>query len=62
MGRECVLHYSRLNRFCVFSHDELVCAMAAQPEKLDMSIALATFKDTVTMFQSEKGTIVSSHR
>ena len=32
MGRECVAHYSMLHRFCVFSHDELVCKMA---ENLD---------------------------
>lgn len=55
MGRECVQHYSKLNRFCVFSHDELVCAMASQPEKLDTAIALATYHDIVKMFEAEKG-------
>ncbi|KRT85718.1 PHD finger motif containing protein [Oryctes borbonicus] len=54
MGRECVLHYSQLRRFCVFSHDELVCKMAANPEKLDITIAAATYQDMLRMVETEK--------
>lgn len=61
MGRECVNHYAKLNRFCVFSHDELVCSMALQPDKLDISIALATHKDILKMFAAEKGISISDN-
>lgn len=54
MGRECVLHYSQLRRFCVFSHDELVCKMAANPEKLDITVAAATYQDMLRMVETEK--------
>ncbi|CAH0562135.1 unnamed protein product [Brassicogethes aeneus] len=54
MGRECVLHYSHLRRFCVFSHDELVCKMALNTEKLDLTIAAATYQDMLHMVDSEK--------
>lgn len=54
MGRECILHYSHLRRFCVFSHDELVCKMALDPEKLDLTIAAATYQDMLQMVDTEK--------
>ncbi|CAH1965004.1 unnamed protein product [Acanthoscelides obtectus] len=54
MGRECVLHYSHLRRFCVFSHDELVCKMALDREKLDLTIAAATYQDMLVMVDTEK--------
>lgn len=54
MGRECVLHYSHLRRFCVFSHDELVCKMALNTEKLDITIAAATYQDMLQMVDTEK--------
>lgn len=54
MGRECVSHYSQLRRFCVFSHDELVCKMASNPEKLDLTVAAATYKDMLRMVELEK--------
>ncbi|XP_022915569.1 lysine-specific demethylase 5 [Onthophagus taurus] len=54
MGRECVLHYSQLRRFCVFSHDELVCKMAANPDKLDITVAAATYQDMLRMVETEK--------
>lgn len=54
MGRECVLHYSQLRRFCVFSHDELICKMAANPEKLDITVAAATYQDMLRMVETEK--------
>lgn len=54
MGRECILHYSQLRRFCVFSHDELVCKMAVNPEKLDLTVAAASYKDMLNLVESEK--------
>ncbi|XP_060536909.1 lysine-specific demethylase 5 [Cylas formicarius] len=54
MGRECVLHYSHLRRFCVFSHDELVCKMALDNDKLDLTIAAATYQDMLVMVDTEK--------
>ncbi|KAK5639199.1 hypothetical protein RI129_011691 [Pyrocoelia pectoralis] len=54
MGRECVLHYSHLRRFCVFSHDELVCKMACEPDKLSPLISATTYQDMLQMVDSEK--------
>uniref|UniRef100_A0A1B0CWY8 [histone H3]-trimethyl-L-lysine(4) demethylase n=1 Tax=Lutzomyia longipalpis TaxID=7200 RepID=A0A1B0CWY8_LUTLO len=54
MGRECINHYSTLRRFCVFSHDELVCKMALEPDKLNMGIATACFLDMAEMVDTEK--------
>ncbi|XP_067622183.1 lysine-specific demethylase 5 [Eurosta solidaginis] len=54
MGRECVNHYSVLRRFCVFSHDELVCKMALEPAKLTFGIATACYIDMAEMVDSEK--------
>ena len=54
IGRVCVAHYSMLHRFCVFSHDELICKMASDPENLDVSIAAATYHDMISMVKSEK--------
>ncbi|KAL7304867.1 hypothetical protein TKK_0002673 [Trichogramma kaykai] len=54
IGRECIAHYSNLRRFCVFSHDELVCKMSLEPENLDIGIATATYHDMLRMVQDEK--------
>lgn len=54
IGRVCVSHYSMLRRFCVFSHDELVCKMAADPERLDISLAASTYQDMLKMVETER--------
>ncbi|KAK7866457.1 hypothetical protein R5R35_008978 [Gryllus longicercus] len=54
MGRECVNHYSVLHRFCVFSHDELVCKMALNPDELDITVAVAAYQDMFEMVECEK--------
>ncbi|XP_071492108.1 lysine-specific demethylase 5A-like [Diadema antillarum] len=55
MGRLCIEHYRQLNRVCVFSHEELVCKMAADPESLDLSMAAAVYKEMLYMVEDEKG-------
>lgn len=54
LGRQCVEHYRLLHRYCVFSHDEMICNMAAKAEKLDVVLASAVHKDIVQMINEEK--------
>lgn len=54
MGRDCVNHYSKLRRVCVFSHDELVCKMALESDRLNLGIATACYLDMVEMIDTEK--------
>ena len=37
----------------MFSHDELVCKMVAQPQDLDLSLLLMAAKDASAMIQDE---------
>uniref|UniRef100_A0AAX7TQZ3 [histone H3]-trimethyl-L-lysine(4) demethylase n=1 Tax=Astatotilapia calliptera TaxID=8154 RepID=A0AAX7TQZ3_ASTCA len=53
MGRQCVAHYRRLHRYCVFSHEELLCKMAADPESLDVELAAAVYKEMQEMMDEE---------
>ncbi|KAA8580042.1 hypothetical protein FQN60_005577 [Etheostoma spectabile] len=53
MGRQCVAHYRRLHRYCVFSHEELLCKMASDPESLDVELAAAVFKEMGEMMEEE---------
>ncbi|XP_033647980.1 lysine-specific demethylase 5A-like isoform X1 [Asterias rubens] len=53
-GRSCIEHYRRLQRFCVFSHEELVCKMAADPDSLDLNLAAAVHKEMLVMVEKEK--------
>ncbi|KAJ0171215.1 hypothetical protein K1T71_013414 [Dendrolimus kikuchii] len=54
MGRECIAHYSTLRRYCVFSHDELVCKMALEADGLSLGVALAAYRDMRTMLHDER--------
>ena len=54
IGRNCVSHYRGLSRQCVFSHEELICKMAADPDRLDVELAAATHSDMLTMVEEEK--------
>ncbi|XP_053618891.1 lysine-specific demethylase 5 isoform X2 [Plodia interpunctella] len=54
MGRECIAHYSTLRRYCVFSHDELVCKMALEADSLSVCVALAAYRDMRTMLHDER--------
>lgn len=53
-GRSCIDHYRRLRRYCVFSHEELTCKMAASPEKLDLNLAAATHREMFILVQEER--------
>ncbi|KAM8830696.1 lysine-specific demethylase 5C isoform 1-T1 [Synchiropus picturatus] len=53
-GRSCIEHYRRLRRYCVFSHEELTCKMAASPEKLDLNLAAATHREMFIIVQEER--------
>lgn len=53
MGRQCVAHYRRLHRYCVFSHEELLCKMAADPESLDVELATSVFKEMGETMEEE---------
>ncbi|XP_077386911.1 lysine (K)-specific demethylase 5Ba [Festucalex cinctus] len=54
VGRGCVKHYRQLNRYCVFSHDEMVCNMAFKAQTLDVELASAVYKEMVAMIQEEE--------
>ncbi|XP_030221337.1 lysine-specific demethylase 5C isoform X1 [Gadus morhua] len=53
-GRSCIEHYRRLRRYCVFSHEELTCKMAACPERLDLNLAAATHREMFIIVQEER--------
>lgn len=53
IGRQCVNHYRRLRRHCVFSHEELIFKMAADPECLDVGLAAAVCKEMTVMIEEE---------
>uniref|UniRef100_A0A671PV55 [histone H3]-trimethyl-L-lysine(4) demethylase n=1 Tax=Sinocyclocheilus anshuiensis TaxID=1608454 RepID=A0A671PV55_9TELE len=54
LGRQCVEHYRLLNRYCVFSHDEMVCNMAMKADRLDVVLASAVQKDMRLMIKGER--------
>lgn len=54
MGRKCIEHYRELQRQCVFSHEELICKMAADPDSLDFKIAAKTYEDLLAIADLEK--------
>lgn len=54
LGRQCVDHYRLLQRYCVFSHDEMVCNMAMKADSLDVVLASAVQKDMQLMIKEER--------
>ena len=54
MGRKCVENYSLLHRFCVFSHDELVCKIASGSVPLSLDTAAAACRDMAQMLDHER--------
>jgi histone demethylase JARID1 len=47
-------HYRLLNRYNVFSHDEMVCNMASKAGTLDVVLASAVHRDMALMIREEK--------
>ncbi|KYO33187.1 lysine-specific demethylase 5B isoform A [Alligator mississippiensis] len=54
LGRQCVEHYRLLNRYCVFSHDEMICKMASKADDLDVVVASTVQKDMSIMIEDER--------
>lgn len=54
LGRQCVEHYRLLHRYCVFSHDEMICKMASKADVLDVVVASTVQKDMAVMIEDEK--------
>ncbi|XP_052465672.1 lysine-specific demethylase 5B isoform X2 [Carassius gibelio] len=54
LGRLCVEHYRSLNRYCVFSHDEMTCNIATKANALELELASAVQKDMCAMILEEK--------
>ncbi|XP_061583454.1 lysine (K)-specific demethylase 5Ba [Cololabis saira] len=54
IGRNCVGHYRQLSRYCVFSHDEMVCNMAFKADTMDLDLASRVQGDMTTMIQEER--------
>ncbi|TMS19459.1 Lysine-specific demethylase 5B [Larimichthys crocea] len=54
IGRNCVSHYRELSRYCVFSHDEMVCNMALKAETMSVDLASEVQKDMTIMVREEE--------
>lgn len=54
IGRNCVAHYRELSRYCVFSHDEMVCNMGRKAETMDVELASAVQKEMDVMVVEEE--------
>ncbi|XP_069012318.1 lysine (K)-specific demethylase 5Ba [Embiotoca jacksoni] len=54
IGRNCVSHYRQLSRYCVFSHDEMVCNMAFKADMMDVDLASAVQGEMSIMLREEK--------
>ncbi|XP_016297956.1 lysine-specific demethylase 5B-like [Sinocyclocheilus anshuiensis] len=54
LGRQCIQHYRSLNRYCVFSHDEMTCNIASKADSLELELASAVQKDMCAMMLEEK--------
>ncbi|XP_041836282.1 lysine (K)-specific demethylase 5Ba [Melanotaenia boesemani] len=54
IGRKCVVHYRQLSRYCVFSHDEMVCNMALKADSVDVDLASAVLGEMTAMIEEER--------
>lgn len=53
VGRNCVSHYRELSRYCVFSHDEMVCNMASKANAMDVDLAAVVQKEMTVIVEQE---------
>eukprot|EP00794_Sanderia_malayensis_P006077 gene6077-6780_t len=53
IGRKCMDHYRTMLRCPVFSHEELICKMASNPDSLDLDMAKAVYEDMEAMVKEE---------
>eukprot|EP00066_Takifugu_rubripes_P023147 XP_011612413.1 PREDICTED: lysine-specific demethylase 5B [Takifugu rubripes] len=53
VGRSCVSHYRELSRYCVFSHDEMVCNMASKANTMDVDLAAVVQKEMTVIVEQE---------
>lgn len=53
IGRKCIQHYREMSRNPVFSHEELVCKMAADPDGLDLDLAKAVYDEMLAVVEKE---------
>ena len=53
IGRKCIQHYREMSRNPVFSHEELVCKMAADPDGLDLDLAKAVYSEMLAVVERE---------
>jgi len=53
IGRKCIDHYREMRRNPVFSHEELVCKMAADPDGLDLDLAKAVYDEMLAVVEKE---------
>uniref|UniRef100_A0A3T1CWC7 [histone H3]-trimethyl-L-lysine(4) demethylase n=1 Tax=Polyandrocarpa misakiensis TaxID=7723 RepID=A0A3T1CWC7_POLMI len=53
IGRQSVAHYRAVSRPCVFSHEEIMCKVANDPEQLDVQLAAAVYRDMIVMIKEE---------
>lgn len=53
IGRKCIDHYREMARNPVFSHEELVCKMAADPDGLDLDLAKAVYDEMLAVVERE---------
>ncbi|XP_072308663.1 lysine (K)-specific demethylase 5Ba isoform X2 [Eucyclogobius newberryi] len=54
IGRSCIEHYRQLRRYCVFSHDEMVCNMAVKAATMEVNLASLLTKEVQDMVQEEE--------
>lgn len=54
IGRSCISNYRKVKRPCVFSHNEVICKVAGNPENLDVQLAAAVYRDMLEMVKEEK--------
>jgi histone demethylase JARID1 len=46
-------NYRQLHRQCVFSHEEIICKMAADYDRLDLATATAVYQDLLALVDHE---------